>query len=108
MNLTDEQIQKILESYKKKREKENTYYHEVSKNKDDFKIKNRARAKAHYENNKDKKKEKYNNNKELICAKNLYKYYEKRDKLQIFEEKHPTKLDLLRENKIIKVSETES
>tara|TARA_R110002012_G_scaffold23402_5_gene79459 strand:- start:8457 stop:8780 length:324 start_codon:yes stop_codon:yes gene_type:complete len=107
MNLTDQQIQKILESYKKKREKENKYYHEVSKNKDDFKIKNRARAKQHYENNKDKKKEKYINNKDLISAKNLYKYYQKRDRLETFEEKHPTKMELLRENNFIKVSEIE-
>lgn len=108
MNLTEQQIQKILEAYKKKREKENTYYHEVSKNKDEFKIKNRARAKAHYENNKDKKKEKYINNKELISAKNLYKYYEKRERIEAFAEKHPAKMKLLRENNIIKVSEIES
>ena len=95
MNLTEEQIEKILESYKKKRTKENNYYHEVSKNQDDFKIKNRARAKEHYDKNKDVKKEKYQNNKELICAKNLYKYYEKNDKIEIFKEKHPLKWDLL-------------
>ena len=53
MNLTEEQIEKILDSYKKKRMKENNYYHEVSKNRDDFKMKNRARAKEHYGKNKD-------------------------------------------------------
>ncbi len=108
MNLTDQQIQNILESYKKKRMKENAYYHEVSKNKDDFKIKNRARAKEHYEKNKDKKKEKYNNNKELISAKNLYKYYQNRNRIETFEEKHPEKMELLRENNFIKVSGIES
>ena len=95
MNLTEEQIEKILESYKKKRMKENNYYHEVSKNRDDFKIKNRARAKEHYDKNKDAKKEKYQNNKDLICAKNLFKYYEKRDKIETFKEKHPLKWDLI-------------
>tara|TARA_R110000765_G_scaffold68108_3_gene131639 strand:- start:5752 stop:6075 length:324 start_codon:yes stop_codon:yes gene_type:complete len=104
MNLTDQQIEKILESYKNKRNKENTYYHEVSKNKEEFKIKNRARAKTHYENNKDKKKEKYKDNKELISAKNLYKYYLKRDRIEAFEERHPLKMELLRSNNIIKVS----
>jgi len=50
MDLTDEQINRILTNYKNKRIRENKYYHEVSKNDEEFKIKNRERAKNHYNN----------------------------------------------------------
>lgn len=101
MDLSEEQIQRILENYKKKRIRENNYYHEVVKNKEDFILKNRARAKAHYEKNKDKKKEKYESNKDLISAKNLYKYYLKKDNVEKFKEKHQNKFELLSENNMI-------
>jgi len=101
MDLSEEQINKILEAYKKKRIRENKYYHDVVKNKDDFVIKNRARAKAHYEKNKDKKKEKYQNNKELYSARNLYNYYLKKDNIEKFKEKHPDKFSILNDNHLI-------
>ena len=101
MNLTEEQIERILTSYKNKRVKENNYYHEVSKNQDDFKKKNRARAKEHYDKNKDKKKENYQKNKDLISAKNLYNYYQKKDKTEIFKEKHPLKWDMINNGEVL-------
>jgi len=101
MDLSEEQIQRILDNYKKKRIRENKYYHEVVKNKEDFILKNRARAKAHYEKNKDKKKEKYENNEDLISAKNLYKYYLKKDNVEKFKEKHETKFKMLSEKNLI-------
>lgn len=101
MDLTDEQIKKIIESYKKKRIRENKYYHETSKNKDEFVLKNRARAKAHYEKNRDKKIENYQQNKDFISAKNLFNYYKKKDNIDKFIEKHKEKYDLLKDKNII-------
>ena len=96
MDLTSEQIERILSNYKNKRQRENKYYHDVTKNKEEFKLKNRQRAKAHYENGyKDKKKEKYQINKELLKSKSLFNYYRKNDKLDIFKEKHEEKYKML-------------
>jgi len=96
MDLTAEQIARVLTNYKNKRIRENKYYHEVTKNKEEFKIKNRERAKLHYDNGyKEKKKEKYSNNKEFLKNKALYNYYKKNDKLDIFKDKHKDKYDML-------------
>ena len=101
-NYSEEQIQKILQNHKKKRDRENKYYHDVTKNSEDFKIKNRQRAKTHYDNvGKDMKKESYQKNKELLSAKSLYNYYKKRDNLDVFKEKHKSKFDILLEANII-------
>tara|TARA_R100001440_G_scaffold31594_3_gene50170 strand:+ start:2585 stop:2896 length:312 start_codon:yes stop_codon:yes gene_type:complete len=102
MDLTAEQIAKILTNYKNKRQRENKYYHEVTKNKEDFKIKNRERAKAHYQNGyKEKKKENYNNNKDILKTKSLFNYYKKNNKIDAFKEKHAEKYDMLVEKGII-------
>ena len=84
-NYSEEQIQKILQNYKNKRDRENKYYQNVTKNNDDFKIKNRQRAKTHYDRvGKDMKKESYQKNKELLSAKSLYNYYQKRNNIDSF------------------------
>lgn len=101
VELTNEQIERILNNYKAKRERENKYYHEVQKNNEEFKIKNRQRAKNHYEKNKDKKKEKYEKNKIYLQAKALFNYYKKRDNLDIFKSKHEDKYNLLIEHNFI-------
>ena len=101
-DLSEEQIQKILTTYKNKRERENKYYHDVSKNSVEFIHKNRERAKLHYNKvGKDQKKEKYNVNKDFIKAKSLYNYYKKKDNTIKFEEKYPDKMDLLKSRNFI-------
>jgi len=96
MDLTAEQIARVLTNYKKKRERESRYYHEVKKNNDDFKIKNRERAKAHYQNGyKEKKKEKYEKEKDIIKTKALFNYYKKNNKIDTFKEKHEEKYQML-------------
>ena len=68
----------------------------TSKNNEDFKKKNRERAKAHYQNGyKEKKKEKYNENKDLLKNKSLFNYYKKQDKIDIFKTKHEDKYKML-------------
>ena len=102
MDLTEAQIAKILDDYKKKRERENKYYHEVTKNKEEFKIKNRERAKAHYQNGyKEKKKENYSNNKDILKTKSLYNYYKRKEKIEVFKEKHEEKYKMLVEKGFI-------
>ncbi len=102
MDLTAEQIARVLTNYKNKRERENKYYHEVIKNKDEFKIKNRERAKAHYQNGyREKKKEKYEQNKDLLKTKSLFNYYKRKDKIDIFKSKHEDKYNMLVDKGII-------
>jgi hypothetical protein len=96
MDLTAEQIARVLTNYKNKRIRETNYYHNVTKNKDEFKLKNRQRAKDHYANGyKEKKKQNYETNKELQQTKSLYNYYKKNDKIDKFKEKHGGKYQML-------------
>ena len=102
MDLTAEQIARVLTNYKNKRIRENKYYHEVTKNKEEFKIKNRERAKAHYDNGyKEKKRENYTNNKDILKNKALYNYYKRNDKIEVFKEKHEDKFKMLSEKGLI-------
>ncbi len=98
MDLTEAQIAKILTDYKKKRERENKYYHEVSKHNEEFKAKNRERAKNHYHTKgKEMKSNQYQENKEFVKARTLYNYYKKKDKIDTFKEKHEEKCKILQE-----------
>ncbi len=102
MDLTAEQIARVLTNYKNKRIRENKYYHEVTKNKEEFKIKNRERAKAHYDNGyKEKKRDNYTNNKDILKNKALYNYYKRNDKIEVFKEKHEDKFKMLSEKGLI-------
>jgi len=104
MDLTDEHINKILESYKKKREREIKYYHEVKKHNEDYMKKNRERAKKHYQNGyKEKKKEYYENNKDIMKAKSSYNYYKKINNIDKFKDKHKEKYNLLVDKGLISV-----
>jgi len=104
MDLTEHQIDTILNNYKNKRDKQNKYYHEVSKHKEDFKIKNRERAKAHYDNGyKEKKKQYYQNNKDILKNKYLYNYYKKTNKIEVFKEIHSEKYNMLVDKGLISV-----
>ena len=95
MTITDtERIERILKQYEKKREKEKERY-QLIKDTEDFKTKNRQRARDHYERNKDKKREKYEKYKEYLNARSQYYYYKKTDRLDIFKEKYPNKIELL-------------
>ncbi len=95
MNYSENEIQNILRLYSKKKEYEKQRY-ELIKDTDEFKIKNRLRAKNHYDNNKEKKLQKYQDNKEIMNAKSSYYYYKKTDKLEIFKEKNSEKYELLK------------
>jgi len=98
--LSDERIKNIINQYERKRQKEKARY-ELIRNTDEFKNKNRERARNHYQVNKEKKKEKYDNNKVFMNARSSYYYYKKRDKIDLFKEKYPNKVKTLSENNII-------
>lgn len=99
--ITDsDRIKKILQQYERKRMKEKERY-EVIKHTEDFKTKNRQRAKNHYEKNKNIKKEKYDQDKEFLNAKSQYYYYKKQDNLEKFKNKYPNKIELLKSRNLI-------
>ena len=95
-NLSEEQIHKILTTYKNKKKRESEYYHKSQKHNEVFMEKNRARARKHYANNKWQKKERYEKNSEFLKAKSLYRYYKKKEQLQDFEDRHPDKVVILK------------
>lgn len=90
----EEQLNKIINSYKNKREKEKERYERI-KDTEEYKEQNRERARIHYEKYKEEKKEHYNNNKEFFQARNSYYYYRKRNNLKKFAEKFPERVELL-------------
>jgi len=102
MDLTEEQINKIVNNYKLKREKEKKHYHEVLKNNENFKENNRIRTKKHYHDGyKELKKEKYKENKDYYKALSSYHYYKKSNRLDYFKEKNKDKYDILVEKGVI-------
>ncbi len=90
----NDMIIKIVNQYKRKKEKEKERY-EIIKNDPDYKKKCCERSRQHYQENKEKRKEKYNEKKEYNNAKQLLSYYIKNDKIDIFKVKHSDKLDLV-------------
>lgn len=91
----EEKINKIIELYKKNRERDRKKY---EKKKDDpaFIQQNRARAKAHYQAHyKDVKKDKYIKNQDFIKAKSLFYYYRRTNRIDEFKIKFPDKVQLM-------------
>lgn len=91
MDLSNEQIEKVLEKYKKKLQYDRDRYHNVKKLDSTFMEKNRQRARNHYETNKDKKKEYYMNNRENKILINKFYYYNRLNKLDVLKDKYPDK-----------------
>jgi hypothetical protein len=96
-NYTETEINHILESYKKIKNTNKKYYDKI-KDTDEFKKKNRERAKKHYHENKEYKKTKrddYEKNKAFLNARSSCKYYEKKNRLDEFIEKFPEKYEIV-------------
>jgi len=89
MELTDEQIQKMLERYKKTLHVKKEKYHTIDKYDDEYMSKNRERSKRYYEMNKDKHRQYYETNKERSRLMSRLYYYKKRDALDQFMIKYP-------------------
>tara|TARA_R110002051_G_scaffold297193_3_gene363455 strand:+ start:587 stop:946 length:360 start_codon:yes stop_codon:yes gene_type:complete len=97
-NYTDEKIKKIINQYKRKRERENDKYHNELKLDAEWKKMNTEHSKDYYNKNVDDIKQKYQNNKEFIKCRNLYYYYKRDNRENIFISKHPEKCKVLDDN----------
>ena len=92
---TDDEIDTILKSYKNKKENYKAWYDKI-KDTDEWKEKNRARAREHYANGyKEKKAEDYESNKELNRAKNSFRYYKNNGRIDDYKKKYPDRYDML-------------
>ena len=96
-NISEEQIKKLIEQHKARSERDRLRY-QSHKDDEDFIKGNRQRAKDHYENNRDKRLEHYKENKTLMNARSSYYYYKKKDKIDLFKERCPDKLQVLLSN----------
>lgn len=94
MEFSDNDIQHILKLYKQRREKDKEKYDKIKDN-EEFKLKNRERAKKHYHENKELKQKTYLNDKEFIKCRNNYNYYKKLDRIDDFKNKYPDRYMLL-------------
>ncbi len=101
MDLTDEQIQKIIEQHKRRRAYDKERYHAVLKNDTAFVEKNRERARKHYEENAQKKLDNYAQNKDYLSARASYRYYMKTNRAELFKDKHPDKYQILVDRGVI-------
>lgn len=95
MTMSEEDIQIILQKYKNKIERDKINYHTKYKFDDDYKAKRLLHSKNHYEKTKEERKEKYKDNSELAKAKSSYYYYKKTNKLNIFMERYPARVQVL-------------
>jgi len=93
-NYSQDEIQRMIRSYEHKRTREKKHYQKV-KDTEEFKQKNRQRAREWYEKNQAVRKNYYEKNKQITIAKNSYNYYKKLDRVNDFKIKHPKKYQLL-------------
>ena len=101
MNLTDEEIKQVIRRYERRIRLDREKYQRV-KDDPEFIKQNRERATKYYHDNKDKKKQQYEENKEIIKAKNTLRYWKQHNKdLSQLENKHPEKYKILKERGLI-------
>tara|TARA_R110000796_G_scaffold142248_2_gene258777 strand:- start:508 stop:831 length:324 start_codon:yes stop_codon:yes gene_type:complete len=100
--MDEEKINHIIQQYKLKKEREYNNYHNVNKLNEDYMIKNKERAKAHYDLHSDDRKLKYKETAEISKAKSSYNYYKKTNNIQKFRDKFPEREKLLTDIGILK------
>jgi hypothetical protein len=95
-DLTDAEISHILTQYKNRKESYKSWYNKI-KDTEEFKKKNRERARQHYYKNgyKEKKAENYTEKIELNRAKNSFRYYKNNDRIDEYRTKYPDRYELL-------------
>ncbi len=94
-DMSETEIKHILSLYKSQRLKDKMRYEKVKDN-EDFKVKNRLRAKAHYEKTKEVRRDRYSDNRDLQIAKNSYYYYKRTNNIETFQEKYPERYKLIK------------
>ncbi len=96
----DVEITKIIEVYKKQRERDRKRWL-VRKQNPEFMESNRLRAKAHYEKNKQNKKDNYEKNKDFHKTRALFNYYKRNNRIQDFVDKYPDGAKLLENHGVV-------
>ena len=87
--LNDEKILSILQSYKEKRKYDKDYYHTKLKVSEDFKVKNRQRAKDWISLNKERHKKNCMKHNDTRALRNKLNYYRKLNEVDKFKNKFP-------------------
>tara|TARA_R100000773_G_scaffold13855_1_gene12712 strand:- start:5200 stop:5508 length:309 start_codon:yes stop_codon:yes gene_type:complete len=101
MNLTDEEIKQLIRRYEKRLIRDRENYQRV-KDDPEFIKQNRERASNYYYANKEKKKQQYQDNKEIIKAKNMLRYWKQHNKdLSELETKHPENYKILKDRGLL-------
>jgi len=96
MDMTESEIEKALESYKKQKIYRKTYYEKI-KDTDAFMQGNRERAKKYYYKRKEKGEPSYYaRNKQLISMKRKYKYHLNKNILEKYKQKYPQDYNTLK------------
>jgi len=93
--ISNTEIKKIIENQKKINIAQKKYYHEKLKDNQEYKAKARERSRQWYIKNNKKKKEKYEKNKEVTNAKQLYLYHKNKGQSNKFVNKYPEKYEML-------------
>ena len=93
--MNEEEIIKLLQYYKEKREYDRYRYHNYLKNDPEWVDKQKKWNRESYHKHRDKRLEYNNKNKDIINTKNLYRWYYKNNKQDDFKLKFPDKYKLL-------------
>ena len=102
-NNTD--IKKIMDKQKKLAIAHKKYYHEKLKDNQEYQKKARERSRQWYIKNNKKKKEKYEKNKEVTNAKQLYLYHKNKNQSNKFINRYPEKYEMLINKGFIQVED---
>tara|TARA_R110000824_G_scaffold231517_1_gene419407 strand:- start:13686 stop:14015 length:330 start_codon:yes stop_codon:yes gene_type:complete len=92
---TNEQIIKIINQYKNKKDKEKIRYDTKLKFDSEYKTLRNERSRIYYQNNKDIIKEKYKKDKAFRNARQILYYYKSNNNVELFKTKHADKLKLV-------------
>jgi hypothetical protein len=93
--ISNDDIKKIIDKQKKLAIAHKKYYHEKLKDNEEYQAKARERSRQWYIKNNKKKKEKYEKNKEVTNAKQLYLYHKNKNNAAKFIQKYPSKYEML-------------
>ena len=103
--ISNDEIKNIMDKQKRINIAHKKYYHDKLKDNEEYQKKARERSKIWYEKNNKKKKEKYQANKELINAKQLYIYHNNKNQSNKFIDRYPEKYQMLISKGFVKVED---
>ena len=96
---SNDKIMKIIDLYKKGRERDKIKY-DKKKDDPDYIKANKLRSKAHYLKVKEAKQLEYANNQDFRKHRSLYNYYRLNDRVEEFVSKYPERVEFLAKHNI--------